>query len=89
MSRCMRFRVSGRVQGVAFRASTQSTARRLGLRGFAMNLPDGRVEVVACGDPEDLRALERWLWQGPRSARVTEVLAEEIPQRPFVDFDTR
>ncbi len=87
MNRCMRFLVAGRVQGVAYRAGTQSTARRLRLCGFARNLPDGRVEVVACGEPERLQELERWLWQGPPFARVSEVHAEELGARRFADFD--
>lgn len=46
----VRFVVSGRVQGVFFRASTRDEALRLGLRGHARNLPDGRVEVMVSGD---------------------------------------
>ena len=65
-----RFLVSGRVQGVFYRASTRGQAQQLGLTGHARNLPDGRVEVVAHGSPEALDALERWLWQGPPAAKV-------------------
>ena len=68
-----RFLVSGRVQGVFFRASTRLEAERLGLRGHARNLPDGRVEVLACGSEAGLDALERWLWRGPPQARVESV----------------
>ncbi|HSJ41006.1 MAG TPA: acylphosphatase, partial [Xanthobacteraceae bacterium] len=57
---CVRFVVSGRVQGVFFRASTRDEALRLGLTGHARNLPDGTVEVVACGDDTALVQLERW-----------------------------
>jgi acylphosphatase len=70
---CARFIVSGRVQGVFFRASTRDEAMRLGLAGHARNLADGRVEVLACGDESALAALERWLHQGPALARVTAV----------------
>ena len=49
---CVRCLISGRVQGVFFRAATRNKAVELGLRGRARNLPDGRVEVIACG-PED------------------------------------
>ena len=65
-----RWYVSGRVQGVFFRASAREQALRLGLDGRAVNLADGRVEVVASGTPEALAALEAWLRQGPPRARV-------------------
>jgi len=72
-----RFLVSGRVQGVFFRASTRNEALRLGLNGYARNLTDGRVEVVACGPSETLRELERWLWQGPPAAQVEDVVRSD------------
>ena len=65
-----RFLVGGKVQGVFFRASTREQALKLGLRGYAKNLPDGRVEVLAEGDERALNALERWLHVGPPMARV-------------------
>ncbi len=73
----VRFRVSGRVQGVFFRASTRQQALRLGLSGSARNLDDGRVEVIANGDDEALDALARWLQQGPAAAKVAEVVRED------------
>jgi len=71
-----RFLVSGKVQGVFFRASTARMADQLGLRGYARNLPDGRVEVLAVGTADALESLGRWLRQGPPLARVTAVTAE-------------
>ena len=68
-----RFLVAGRVQGVFFRASTAREAARLGLHGYAHNLADGRVEVLAVGVVEAIRELEEWLNVGPPSARVDEV----------------
>lgn len=68
-----RFLVSGKVQGVFFRASTREQALKLGLRGCARNLPDGRVEVLAEGDGSALDALQRWLQVGPAMARVESV----------------
>ena len=68
-----RFLVSGKVQGVFFRASTREQALKLGLSGYAKNLPDGRVEVLAEGDASALDALERWLHVGPPMARVGSV----------------
>jgi acylphosphatase len=68
--------VSGKVQGVWYRGSTMEQAQRLGLVGYARNLPDGRVEVVACGDETALQKLEKWLWSGPANAEVREVDAQ-------------
>ena len=68
-----RFLVSGKVQGVCFRASTREQALKLGLHGHARNLADGRVEVLAQGDAPALDALHRWLHAGPPMARVDSV----------------
>lgn len=73
-----RFLVSGRVQGVYFRASTRAKAEELGIRGHAKNLPDGSVEVLAVGSAEDVAELEKWLWRGPPAAHVTSVKAEAV-----------
>ena len=68
-----RFHVSGRVQGVSFRYHTRQQARALGLSGYARNLPDGRVEILAVGDGAALDRLAHWLERGPALARVTGV----------------
>lgn len=68
-----RFFIRGKVQGVWFRASTREQAQRLGLHGYARNLDDGRVEVLAVGDPDAIDTLAHWLAQGPPDARVDEV----------------
>jgi len=73
MEAVARFIVSGKVQGVFFRASTGEQAQRLHLRGYARNLADGRVEVLAGGSADAIDALERWLAQGPPQARVDAV----------------
>jgi acylphosphatase len=83
---CRHYLVSGQVQGVFYRASTESTARRLGLTGWVRNLPDGRVELVACGEETKLKELERWLWQGPAHAHVEEVTARNVPAQVFTNF---
>jgi len=75
---CKRCVVSGRVQGVFYRASTRAEARRLGLTGHARNLPDGRVEVLACGEGAAVDALIAWLWRGPTAAVVRDVSAEDV-----------
>lgn len=69
-----RFLVSGKVQGVFFRASTRERALDLGVSGRATNLPDGRVDVVAEGSAEALDALEAWLHAGPPAACVDAVV---------------
>lgn len=79
-----RWRVSGRVQGVFFRASTREQALRLGLDGSAVNLADGAVEVVAAGAPAALAALEAWLRHGPAQARVDAVEPLPAPSRAAV-----
>ena len=84
-----RFLVSGHVQGVFFRASTRTRARELGLRGYAMNLADGRVEVVASGDDDALDQLAAWLRIGPSSARVDGVDREAIGEQAHADFGIR
>jgi acylphosphatase len=86
---CMRFFISGRVQGVWFRASTQEEAKKLSLTGWAKNLPDGRVEVLACGDQEGLTKLYQWLHQGPELAVVKEVISEEAPWQEFDRFGVK
>lgn len=78
MSDCMLCRVVGRVQGVYFRASTREQAEELGLEGHAINLADGRVEVLACGAASALDRLRDWLHRGPSQARVERVECEEI-----------
>jgi acylphosphatase len=65
--------VRGRVQGVCYRAETVSAARQLGLRGYARNLPDGSVEVVAAGERDALESLLAFLHEGPTLAHVERV----------------
>ena len=77
---CRRYIVSGRVQGVFFRASTASVAHRLGLRGRASNMRDGKVMVLALGPAAAVEELGQWLHRGPPSAQVAEV--EEAAEQP-------
>ncbi len=74
---CRQFKVSGHVQGVFFRASTRDVATDLNLTGHATNLPDGGVEVLACGAGIAIDQLLQWLQQGPPKASVAGV--EEFP----------
>lgn len=78
MMSAARFLVSGRVQGVFFRASTRERAQALGLSGSARNLPDGGVEVIVAGDVEAIDALAQWLQEGPPRARV-----DGVERHPF------
>ena len=84
--RATRFIVSGRVQGVFFRASTREQAQRLGLGGHARNLPDGSVEVVATGAEDAIETLARWLRHGPPRARVDRVERSSIQADVGDDF---
>lgn len=83
--------VYGRVQGVGFRYTTQYEAKKLGLTGYAKNLDDGSVEVVACGDEGQVEKLMQWLKSGgPRSARVERVLQRAASSlRELTDFRIR
>ena len=68
--------ISGRVQGVGFRGHTERRARRLDLKGWVRNLPDGRVEVVAEGGRDAVEEFLAWCRRGPRHARVDSVREE-------------
>jgi len=78
-------RVSGRVQGVFYRASAQQQAHRLGIRGYAKNLADGRVEVMAVGAPKAVGDFLDWLWQGSPLSAVSAVDIQEIDVADQVD----
>ena len=73
---CRRAFVSGSVQGVGYRAFARRAAAELGLDGYAQNLPDGRVEVLACGSAEAIEGLLLRLRAGPRWSKVTGVAVE-------------
>ena len=78
------------MQGVFFRASTARRARELGVVGHALNLDDGRVEVLAIGPQVQVDALCAWLEVGPPAARVerVEISAAELPDVPPATFST-
>jgi acylphosphatase len=82
--------VKGEVQGVGFRWAVQSQAGRLGLTGFAENLPDGSVRVEAEGPPDRLDLLEAFLHQGPRWAEVESLDSQRGPATgEFHQFEAR
>ncbi len=87
---CLTCLVSGRVQGVYYRATCATRARELGVTGYARNLPDGRVEVLACGEEGPVKQFAEWLWEGSSASRVTAVDVREVPvpAQPPEDFRT-
>ncbi|MGD2136998.1 MAG: acylphosphatase [Gammaproteobacteria bacterium] len=85
---CIRCHIAGRVQGVFFRASTRERARALGITGYARNLPDGRVEVLACGKPRAVQSLRDWLAVGPPAAVVSDVECRPVDETPPPAFVT-
>lgn len=76
------FIVSGKVQGVWFRASTREQALILGLSGYAGNLADGSVKVEAQGEAGAVGKLEQWLQRGPPLAKVIQVESIELEPIP-------
>ena len=85
---CRRFLISGKVQGVWFRESTRQKAERLGLQGSAVNLPEGRVEVIAAGPESAMSSLSSWLRNGPPMARVDRVIQENMENPGLSGFKT-
>ena len=82
--------ISGRVQGVYYRASMLQEAQRLGLTGWVMNRPDGSVEAVAEGWQVKIEELIAWCRQGPQGARVSAVEAQwQKPENNSVGFAIR
>jgi acylphosphatase len=77
------------VQGVFFRDSCRREADRLAVAGWARNLDDGSVEIVAEGDTDAVRALEQWCHDGPPRAIVTRVDGTDEPPEGMTGFRTR
>ncbi|MBC7248459.1 MAG: acylphosphatase [Actinobacteria bacterium] len=82
-----RVTLSGRVQGVYYRSYARDEARRLGLKGWVRNNPDGRVELVCEGEEDAVLAMIDWCWKGSPSSRVSDVeVAWEEYRGEFDDF---
>lgn len=81
--------VSGEVQGVFFRDSCQRIAEQHGVGGWVRNLPDGRVEAVFEGEPDDVERLLDWAYRGPRHARVADVAVRDEPPHGETGFTVR
>lgn len=81
--------ISGRVQGVCYRAYAQREARRLGVTGWVRNLADGRVEVAASGPPAALEEFRQLLHRGPPQAVVSEVITNTAQDDGWTEFSVR
>jgi acylphosphatase len=82
--------ISGRVQGVFFRAETQRAAKGFNLTGWVRNIADGRVEALFEGEDANVDKMLAWCHIGPPAARVDEVLIEEEPcSGEFQDFNIK
>jgi len=85
---CRRVIVSGRVQGVAFRAYARAAARKVGATGWVRNLPDGRVEALVEGASEHVDSMVAWFHKGSPSSKVEKVtIYDEKPSGQFTDFE--
>ena len=82
--------VSGRVQGVGFRIYTRTQARQLGVKGYVRNLSSGEVEIVACGEPENIDTLIEWAKSGSPSAVVNNLKVDVVTDvEEFEGFEIR
>ena len=86
MVHARRFTIEGRVQGVWFRDSTRKQAAALGLTGHALNLPNGDVEVLACGEAAALNELGAWLQTGPPLAEVRKAIEDTVEWQDVAGF---
>jgi acylphosphatase len=82
-------RITGRVQGVFFRASAKTEAERLGLHGFVRNEPGGSVYAEAEGEKDALERFVEWCRRGPPHARVDAVVTEPGDMRDYRGFRVR
>ncbi len=81
--------ITGRVQGVFFRASMEQRAGALGVTGWARNDTDGSVRAHAEGDPDAVEELIDWCHQGPRHAQVADVEVRDTAPQGLTGFETR
>lgn len=86
---CIHCYISGKVQGVFFRANTKAQAEQLELKGWVKNVPDGTVEVFACGSKEKIAIFYEWLQKGPERASVINASYEELDWQLFREFEIR
>lgn len=86
---CIHAIISGKVQGVCFRANTVKKAKQFNLTGWVKNCSDGTVELIACGEQANMDLFSDWLWQGPAHANVTDVKQQTVALENFDDFCSR
>lgn len=79
--------ISGKVQGVFYRAKAKGEAENLGIKGWIKNTPDRRVEAVVNGNDQPLKQFVEWCKQGPATAIVTNVDVTEVPEQKFEEFE--
>lgn len=90
MIRKVKILVSGRVQGVYFRLFTQNKAKHFSIKGYAKNLPDGRVEIVAEAGNLAIEKFIKWCHKGPITARVDHVEVTELqPEEALTSFEIK
>ncbi len=89
MKQTLKFKLSGRVQGVFFRVSTKQQADSLGLGGWVRNCEDGSVEGMASGAAEQLNTFRSWLERGPKMAQVQSLKTELCDYQIFAGFNIR
>ncbi|MBX2915143.1 MAG: acylphosphatase [Cyclobacteriaceae bacterium] len=81
--------ITGKVQGVYYRASAKQKADELGVKGFVRNQPSGSVYIEAEASNEVLQKFMEWCWQGPERAQVQQVETSEAPLQNFTEFEVR
>jgi len=86
--KCLKCIVSGQVQGVFYRDTAQRNATSLGITGYAVNLPNGKVEVLMCGSETQLKKMEEFLWQGSSWSNVATVQCQGIDINAPMQFTT-
>ena len=87
--KCVHLIISGRVQGVFFRDNTRRKAKELGLTGYAKNLPDGNVEVVAEGNEDKINELIKFMKKSPGIASVTGIQIKHKEPENFKNFEIK
>lgn len=87
--KAVKITVTGKVQGVFYRASAKDAADQLKIGGFAQNQPDGSVYIEGEGDEENLNSFIAWCKHGPPRASVSNVVVEEVEIKNFQRFEIR